>query len=105
MMIKKILNLASPVSKCSAAHLEMLQIDRLKFLHNPLIAHLHINSLRNKVIYLGEILKGLPLVYLVIGETKLNESFSKTKFKLNGYKIRLEEIEINMKVEVLSTKD
>ena len=104
MMIKKILNLASPVSKSFAAHLEMLQIDRLKFLHNPLITHLHINSLRNKVIYLGEILKGLPVVYLVISETKLNESFSKTQFKLNGYKIRQEEIDINMKVEALSAK-
>ena len=53
----------------------MLQNDRLKFLHNPLIAYLNINSLRNKVIDLGEILKDLPLDYLVISETKLDESF------------------------------
>ena len=38
------------VSKFSAADLEMLQDDRLKLLHNPLIAYLNINSLRNKVI-------------------------------------------------------
>ena len=36
------------VAKSSAADLEMLQNDRLKFLHNPLIAYLNINSLRNK---------------------------------------------------------
>ena len=49
------------VSKSSAADLEMLQDDRLKFLNNPLIAYLNTNSFRNKVIDLGEILKDLPL--------------------------------------------
>ena len=37
------------VSKSSSADLQMLQNDRLKFLHNPLIiAFLNISSLRNK---------------------------------------------------------
>ena len=63
------------ISKSSAADLEMLQNDRLKFLHNPLITYLNINSLRNKVIDLGEILKDLPLDYRVISESKLDESF------------------------------
>ena len=76
------------VSKSSAADLEMLQNDRLKFLHNPLIAYLNINSLRNKVIDLGEILKDLPLDYLVISETKLDESFPNSQLKLNGYEVR-----------------
>ena len=62
------------VSKSSAADLEMLQDDKLKLLYNPLIAYLNINSLRNKVIDLGEILKDLPLVYIVISETKLEFS-------------------------------
>ena len=75
-------------SKPSAADLEMLQNDRLKFLHNPLIAYLNINSLRNKVIDLGEILKDLPLDYLVISETKLDESFPNSQLKLNGYEVR-----------------
>ena len=70
----QIYNLISvPQITRSAADLEMLQNDRLKFLHNPLIAYLNINSLRNKVIDLGEILKDLPLDYLVISETKLDE--------------------------------
>ena len=63
------------VSKSSAVDLEMLQNGRLKFLHKQLIAYLNINSLRNKVIDLGEILKDLPLDYLEISETKLDESF------------------------------
>ena len=62
--------LGIPVSKSSAADLEMLQNDRLKFLHNPLFAYLNINSLRNKVIDLGKNLKDLPLDNLVISETK-----------------------------------
>ena len=59
--------------------------DRLKFLNNSLIVYLNINSLRNKVIDLGEILEDLPLEYLVISEAKLNESFPNIQFKLNGY--------------------
>ena len=66
----------------------MLQNDRLKFLHNPLIAYLNINSLREKVIDSGEILKDLPLDYLVISETKLDESFPNSQLKLNGYEVR-----------------
>ena len=80
--------LGIPVSKSSAADLEMLQNDRLKFLHNPRIAYLNINSLGNKVIDLGGILKDLPLDYLVvIRETKLDESFPNAQFKLNGYEV------------------
>ena len=66
----------------------MLQNDRLKFLYNPLTAYLNINSLRNKVIDLGEILKDFPLVYLAISETKLDESLPNSQFKLNRYEIR-----------------
>ena len=66
----------------------MLQNDILKFLHNPLIAYLNINSLREKVIDSGKILKDLPLDYLVISETKLDEIFRSSQFKFNGYEIR-----------------
>ena len=47
------------VSKSSAADLKMLQNNRPKFLLDLFIAYLNINSLRNKVIDLGEILKYL----------------------------------------------
>ena len=56
--------------------------------------------MRNKVLDLGEILKDLPLDYLVISETKLDESFPNAQFKLNGYKVRgEEEIEIHMEMD------
>ena len=61
------------VSKFSAADLEMLLLPNDA--PNPPIAYLSINSLRNKVIDLGEILKDLPLDYMLISETKLDESF------------------------------
>ena len=74
--------------KSSAADLEMLQNDILKFLHNPLIAYLNINSSRKEVADLGEILKDLPVDYLVISETTLDETFPNSQFKLNGYEVR-----------------
>ena len=52
------------------------------------MAYLNINSLRNKVINIGETLKDLPLDYLVISETKLDENFPNAPFKLNGYEVR-----------------
>ena len=80
------IKLSISVSKSSAADLEMLQNDILKFLHYPLIAYLNINSSRNKV--LREILKDVPLDYLVISEIKLDESFPNVQFKLNQYEVR-----------------
>lgn len=36
---------------------------------------------------LGEILKNLPLHYLVINENKFDKSFPNAQFKLNGYEV------------------
>ena len=44
--------------------------------------------MRNKVIELGEILKDLPLDYLIISENKLDASFPNVQFKLSGYEVR-----------------
>ena len=44
--------------------------------------------MRNKVIDLEEILKDLPLDYIVISEAKLDESFPNSQFKLNGFEVR-----------------
>ena len=43
----------------------MLQNDRLKFLHNPRLAYLNINSVRNNVVDSGAIVKNLPLDYVI----------------------------------------
>ena len=76
------------VSISSAADLEMLQNDRLTFLHNPFIIYFNIISLRNKVTDLGKILKDLPLDYLAISKTKLHQSFPNAQLMLNGLEER-----------------
>ena len=49
---------------------------RAKYFKNPLISYLNINSVRNKIIDLKEIVKYLKLNYFVISETKIDERFS-----------------------------
>ena len=66
----------------------MLQNDRPKFLHDPLIAYLNKLQFEKQVIDLGEVLKDLPLDYLVISETKLDESFPNSQLKLNELEVR-----------------
>ena len=75
------------VSKPFTADLKMFQNDQWKFSHNQFVAYLNINSFRNKVIDLGEILKDFTLDYFVIFETKLDESFSNVQLK-DGYEVR-----------------
>ena len=48
---------------------------RKKYFENPLMDYFKINSLRNKIIDLREIVKYVELDYFVIGETKIDESF------------------------------
>ena len=43
-------NTTPSISESKPSDLEMLQNDRLKLLHNPSVAFLNINSLKNKVI-------------------------------------------------------
>ena len=53
--------------------------------NNPLIAYLNINSLREKIIGLREILKKAKIDVLCIDETKLDFSFPNHQFKIDGY--------------------
>ena len=68
--------------------LEKLRDARLRYLKQPLIAYLNINSLRNKVIDLKEIVGYLSPDYLVLSETKLDNSFPSAQFNLPNYEIR-----------------
>ena len=51
--------------------LQMLRNERLKFNKNPLLGYLNINSLRNKIIDLKEIIQ----YYFILSETKVDSSF------------------------------
>ena len=54
---------------------EAMRENRLKYVNNPLIGNLNINSSRNKIVDLKEIILKLSLDYLVLSETKINQSF------------------------------
>ena len=68
--------------------LQRLQEDRLKHRKNLLIGYLNINSLRNKITDLRVIMKTLSLNYLILSETKIDESFPTSQFNIEGYEIR-----------------
>ena len=70
------------------AELHLLQKDMRQYLKNPLIGCLNINSVRNKIADLQIFIQNIPLDYLVLSETKVDESFPNAQFNLDGYKIR-----------------
>ena len=68
--------------------LQVLRNLRLKFPKKFLIGYLNINSLRNKIIDLREVMQVLQLDYFVVSETKLDNSFPSAQFYLSDYEIR-----------------
>ena len=70
------------------AELDLLQKDRRQYLNNPLIGYLNINSVRNKIADLQIIIQNIPLDYLVLSETKLDESFPNARLNLDGYELK-----------------
>lgn len=58
---------------------------RNKYPYNPIIGYLNINSLRNKIIDLREVIKKAPLDIFCIDETKLDESYPDWQFKIENY--------------------
>ena len=61
---------------------------RLNSPRNLLFGYLNVNSLRNKIIDLREIISYLQLNYFVLSETKINDSFPPAQFDMSGYEIR-----------------
>ena len=56
---------------------------RLDNANNIVIAHLNINSFRNKLVFVEDIMKLFDLV----SESKLDHTFSSNQFRINGYRI------------------
>ena len=54
---------------------------------NPIVGYLNINSLRNKIDDLREVCKKVQIDILCIDETKLDDSFPDSQFKINGYQL------------------
>ena len=61
---------------------------RLKYLRNLPIGYLNINSLRNKITDLREIISYLQLDYFVLSETKINDSFPSAQLDMSGYETK-----------------
>ena len=55
---------------------------------NPIIAYFNLNSLRNKITDLRIFLQHIPLDYLVLSETKLDNSFPIAQFRIPRHEIR-----------------
>ena len=67
---------------------EAIRENGLKYVNNPLIGYLNTNSLRNKIVDLREIVLELSLDYLVLSETKIDQSFPAVQFYIKGYEVR-----------------
>ena len=52
---------------------------------NPIVGYLNINSLRNKIDDFREVCKKVEIDILCIDETKLDDSFTDSQFKIKGY--------------------
>ena len=68
--------------------LQILRKLKLKYPRNPLIGYLNINSLRNKITNIRELIGRLQLDYFVISETKFDSSFPSAQFHVGDYEIR-----------------
>ena len=68
--------------------LEAFRKCKLQYPKNPAIGYLSINSLRNKIVDLREIMSDISLDYFVVSETKLDSSFPSAQFHINGYEVR-----------------
>ena len=71
-----------------SSQFEAIRENRLKYVNNPLIGYLNVNSLRNKIVDLREIILELLLAYLVLNETKTDQSFLTAQFYIKGYEVR-----------------
>ena len=52
---------------------------------NPILGYLNINSLRNKIINLRDVVAKVPIDILCVDETKLDESFPDSQFLIENY--------------------
>ena len=67
---------------------EAIRENRLKYVNNPMIGYLNMNSLTNKIVDLKEIILESSLDYLVLSEIKIDQSFPTVQFYIKGYEVR-----------------
>ena len=65
---------------------ELVQLRR-NYPKNNIIAHLNINSMKTKYIIATEMLHQKLLDSLIIGESKIDDTYSDAIFDVNGYRL------------------
>ena len=55
-----------------------------RYINNPILAQLNINSLRYKIIDLREILSSSETEFLSVSETEIDDSFPDAQFQIDG---------------------
>ena len=73
------------INECSNAF-DSVKVHKLKNPKNSIIGHLNVNSLRNKIIAVEELMCDKVDICL-FSETKLDETFPNQQFKIHGYKM------------------
>ena len=58
---------------------------RKNYSKNPILGYLNINSIRNKIIYLRELVSKAPIDIFCIDETKIDESFPNSQLLIENY--------------------
>ena len=66
--------------------IESVKVHKLKSSKNFIIGHLNVNSLRNQIIVVEELVCDKVNICL-FSETKLEETFLNQQFKIHGYKM------------------
>ena len=68
--------------------LQILKDEILSSPKIPVIAHLNLNSLKNKINDLRILTQDIPLDYFVLSKTKLDKNFPTAQFHIPGCEIR-----------------
>ena len=66
----------------------------LKSNENPLVGYLNINSLRNKIIDLREMIRYLNLGYFVLSEAKTDSGFPFAQFEIGDCEMKVCTVQI-----------
>ena len=71
-----------------SSEFEAIRENKPKYINNPLISYLNINSVRHRIFDLTEIILELSLDYLFLRETKIDQSFPTAEIYIKRYELR-----------------
>ena len=78
-------NISSDITNNDHSDISDLIKIREQYTNNLVLGYLNINSLKNKIINLREVVDNVLIDILCIDETKLDDTFPDAQFKINNY--------------------